>query len=229
MSETIERSVSEPTVTKLQPTKRDPTRVMIRVDGAVKATLPRPVVETLGIAVGLAWTEAVEARVAEAVDRDKAERYALNALGRRALSGGELAERIRRRGHGAAVAEAVVQAMRDKRFLDDEAYGRAVIRAERARRPAGSRLLRQKLVQKRLDRSLIDRLIAELEAEQDPVAEARCLVEARLRQPSVQRLDPAARQRRLYAQLARRGFDPDTIRQAMRGTSDDDGPDPFDA
>jgi len=207
--------VSEPIVTKLQPTKRDPARVMIRVAGAVRATLPRSVVERLGIAVETPWTDALEARVAEAVDRDKAERYAINALGRRALSSGELAERIRRRGHGSAVAEAVVAKMVERRFVDDEAYGRAVIRAERARRPAGPRLLRQKLIHKRLDRSLVDRLIAEIEAEQDHVAEARRLVESRLRQASVQRLDPVVRRRRLWNQLARRGFAPDAIEAAL--------------
>lgn len=219
--------MTEPTVTKLQPTKRDPGRVMIRVDGAVKATLPREVVERLGVAVGDVWSEAAAGRVAEAVDADKAQRYALNALGRRALSAGELADRIRRRGHAPQVAEAVVREMVDKRFIDDEAYGRSVIRAERSRRPAGPRLLRQKLMQKRLERSLIDRLIREVEAEQDAVADARRLVESRLRAPSFQRLDAATRQRRLWAQLARRGFDSDAIRAAMRGVDDEE--EPFDA
>lgn len=214
----------ESTVTKLQPTKRDPGRVMIRVDGAVKATLPREVVDRLGIAVGTRWTEAAAERVAEAVDADKARRYAINALGRRALSAGELADRIRRRGHSSEVAAAVVGEMVDKRFIDDEAYGRSVIRAERSRRPAGPRLLRQKLMQKRLDRSLIDQLIRELEAEQDPVADARRLVDSRLRAPTFQRLDPAARQRRLWSQLARRGFAPETIRAAMEGLGDADEP-----
>jgi len=207
--------LTEPTVAKLQPTRRDPGRVMIRVAGAVKATLPREVVDRLGISVGDPWTDALEARVAEAADADKARRYALNALGRRALSAGELAERIRRRGHPPHVAADVVQEMVDKRFIDDEAYGRSVIRSERSRRPAGPRLLRQKLMHKRLDRALIDRLLRELQAEQDPVADARRLLDARLRAPSFQRLDPATRQRRLWSQLARRGFDPDTIRAAM--------------
>ena len=210
------------TVTALKPTQRDPTRVMVRLGKRVAATLPREVVADLDIEVGTPWTENLAARIAEAVDFDKALRYCLNALGRRALSSGELVDRMRRRGHGGDVADAVVERLRERRLIDDRAYGESVIRAERARKPVASRFLRAKLRQKRLPAELVDELVRESEGGQDDVAEARKLAEARLRSPTLRKAEAQARRRRLWGILARRGFDSDVIRQALAGLLDED-------
>ena len=208
------------TVTRLQPTKRDPARVMIRVGAKVAATLPRSAVDELGIAAGTPWTPALAAAVAEAVDADKARRYALNALGRRALSRGELVERIRRRGHGDEVARRVVDDLGSRGLVDDLAYARAVIRSERARKPAGPALLRAKLMHKRVDRQTIDAAIAEADDGYDQVEAARQLIERRLRTTAMRRADPPTRQRRLWALLARRGFSVDIIRAAIKAMAE---------
>jgi regulatory protein len=202
-------------VTKLQPTKRDPNRVMIRVDGKVVATLPRDVIESLGVMVDTEWTASLAERVDVAVDADKARKYAMNALGRRALSCGELADRIKRRGHSQAVADRVVEELIERGYLDDLAYARAVIRSERARKPAGPSLLRAKLFKKRVGRSVIDRAIAEADADYDQIDAARALAERRLRTAAMQKADAETRKRRLWGLLARRGFNVDTIRSAM--------------
>ncbi len=202
-------------VESLRPTKRDPLRVMVRVGGRVVGTLPRDAVERLGIAIGTPWSDELAGALAQAVSADKARRYALNALGRRMLSCGELAERMRRRAYEPAVVESVIGQLVERGVLDDEAYGRAVIRAERERKPAGGRLLRHKLFQKKLPRELVDRLIAEAEADHDAPAALRALLERRLQTTAMQKLEPAVRRRRLWGLAARRGFNPDDIRAAM--------------
>lgn len=202
-------------VTKLQPTRRDPNRVMIRVEGKVVATLPRQVIDELGISVDIEWTESIAGRVDVAVDSDKARKYAMNALGRRALSCGELADRIKRRGHSQIVADRVVEELLERGYLDDLAYARAVIRSERARKPAGPALLRAKLFKKRVGRSVIDRAIAKADADYDEIGAAKALAERRLRTAAMQKADPETRKRRLWGLLARRGFNVDTIRAAM--------------
>lgn len=214
------------TITRITPTKRDPLRLTLRAGGRVVATLPRDQVEALGLAVGLAWTDELARRIGPAVDCDKAWRYAVRALGRRALSRGELIDRLRRRGHEAKTAEQVVDRLTDKGWLDDAAYGRSVIQAERARKPAGARLLRHKLAAKRVPRDVAERLVDEAEKDHDPVAAARSFAEQRLRSATLQRADAQARKRRLWGQLARRGFDAHTIRQALQPLlgDDQDGP-----
>jgi len=174
-------------------------------------------VTELDLAVGQPWNQTVEARIAEAVDYDKAYRYACNALARRPFSAGEMTDRITRRGHSDTAAASVVEALTERGFLDDLQYARAVVRSESSRKPAGSRLLRAKLIQKKVPAPLIQQVLAERTAEDDhdPVADARRLVEAKNRLSSFRKLDPQKQKQRLWALLARRGFEVDTIRSAI--------------
>jgi regulatory protein len=205
-----------------QPTQRDPMRVMLRVGGKVMATLPRASAEDVGAVAGAIWTGDLAERVAAAVDADKATRYALRALERRALSSGELRDRMQRRGHGEAAVEQTLSYLLERRYIDDQAYAESVIRSLRSRKPAGPRLLRHKLYQKRLPAAVIDRALAEAADADGDVEQARAYAASRLKLPSVQRLDARTRQRRLWSALARRGFDTQVIRAALTHLLDED-------
>ncbi len=221
-------------ITAIRPTQRDVNRATVRVGspgraGKVVATLNQSAVQALGLKVGMPWDEALAERVAEAKTSDKAFRDASNRLARRAMSRGMLDEKLRGLGHDEAVRAEALERLEKLGLLDDEGFGRALIREATRSRPAGPRLLRQKLFQKRLNAKLIDRLIAEHEAAQqardDPDAEA---VEfAVKRAATLRRFDAATRRRRLYGQLARRGFNSDTIERAMNAAlrEVDDGSD----
>jgi regulatory protein len=205
----------QPTITRLTPIRRDPSRLTVRAGGRAVATLGREQIEAMGLTVGMAWTEALAARVASAAEHDKARRYAARALGRRALSRGELIDRMRRRGHDESTATGVADELEANGWLDDRAYGRMVIDSERSRKPAGAALLRHKLAHKRVPRRLAEQLIDQAEQNYDAVAEARSLAERRLATASLQRCDRVAKRRRLWGLLARRGFCPQVIREAL--------------
>ncbi len=205
----------QPRITAIKPTQRDPARMSIRAGGKYIGTMSHRRIVELDLTVGMAWTDDLADRVTAMLGADKATRYAMNALNQRMFSTGELIDRLRRRGYEAAVIDEVVEKMTERGFLDDQAYGRSVIRAERSRKPAGPRLLRYKLIRKKLPRELIDRLIDEAEQDHDGAESARQLAEQRLQTVTMQKLEPAVRRRRLYGLLARRGFSPDDIRSAM--------------
>lgn len=205
-----------PTITAIQSSSRDPLRCRVKTGREVVARLSRDSVERLGLTVGVTWDEALAARVRSAEQRDAARRDALKLLRRRAIGSAELAERLKSKGHGEDPVRGVVARLVEQGLLDDEQYGRLVIRAEMARKPTGRRLLQQKLYRKRLPRDLIERLVDESGKSTDAVADARKLIEKKMRGPTLQRCDPLTRKRRLWSALARRGFDPDTINAAMR-------------
>ncbi len=223
------------TITAIRPTQRDPNRATVRVGrtradgspskGRVVATLNQREIEALGLSVGLRWDDALAERVAVAATEDKAFRAAMNRLARRAMSTGMIRQKLRELGHDAEVSQRVLDRLDRLGLLDDEAFGRALIREATRSKPAGPRLLRQKLFQKKLDAALIDRLLEEHDAEQrqreDPDAEA--IAFAVKRAASLERFDPVTRKRRLYGQLARRGFGPDTIQRALAVALEGDG------
>ncbi|MBI1369445.1 MAG: hypothetical protein GC162_12425 [Planctomycetes bacterium] len=218
---------STPIITSIKPLKGDPLRCVVRVGKEKVATLKIEHLGELGIRVGDVWDEATAARVGRVAMTDEARRKALSLINRRDYSSGELANKLRQKGYESAVIEPLVADLLAKRYLDDEAYGRSAIASIRARKPAGRRLIEQKLMLKRLPRKLIEKLVREAEGEHDAVGEARRLAEQRLKSAALRRCEPAKRRQRVWSLLARRGFDPGVIAQAMRGLSglsDEDEP-----
>jgi len=142
-------------VTAVRPTARDPARVTVRVGGRVAATLPAARAQAAGAVVGAAWTAALAARVADAAGADKAYRQALHRLGRRAMSRRELDRKLERLGHPSGARAEALDRLTGLGYLDDAAYGRSLLRELTLRKPAGPRLLRQKLYEKGLARELI--------------------------------------------------------------------------
>lgn len=220
-------------ILELRPTQRDANRATVRVGlpvrkadgtkrkGRVVATLSSRAIADLGLHVGQVWTEALALEVEVGVGFDKAMRAAMNRLSRRAMSGQMVRDKLRMLGHEAVVVAAVLERLADLDLLDDERFGRALIREVMARKPAGGALLKQKLYQKGIRGSLADRLVSEATSDSDAQRDAAEAF-ARERAASMARLDAATRRRRLYGQLARRGFDLDTIRYAMQAVGRDD-------
>jgi len=209
-----------PVVDALKPMKRTPGRVSVCVDGRHKVTLPIETVQDLGIRKGIAWTSELEALVERAATHDKARRSALAALNRRALARGELVDRLMRKDFSESIAIEVADRMVEAGFVNDEEYGRAVLRELTRAKPAGPMLMRRRLFQKRIGRDLADRLIDEFLNRREPgdggdhderSDEIERFVRNRLR--SMVKLEPTVRARRIYGLLARRGFDPQTCRE----------------
>ncbi len=200
-------------VTALTPTKRDPSRISIKVDGKYVGTVSDSQVIELGIAVGTDWHDELADRVVGAAAFSKALNQAMNSLGRRMLSTEQVRRKLRDKGHEPNVIARVIERLTEVGLLDDEAFGRALVNDQMKRKPAGPALLKSKLYEKGVERSLIDRLVAEACEQADLVDDAVRLAVSKLR--SMARLDDATRKRRLWGALARRGFDADTIRQAV--------------
>jgi regulatory protein len=208
-------------ITAIKPTSHDAQRFTVRAGGEVVATLAESSVRALGLWVGMAWTGDLAERVRAAALNDKVRRDAMRLLNRRPLGRGMLIERLIGRGYPRKDIDDVVEDLAWRGLVDDQAFARLVIRAELGRKPAGRRLLRHKLMQKKLAPELIDRLLDEELGERDPVSEARALAERRMATAAMQRLDPRKRQQRLWNLLARRGFELETIRDAMNGLLDE--------
>lgn len=211
-----------PRITALKPTKRDPDRVSVHVDGRAAATLHVRSVSELGLTVGQSCDAALLARLQQAAGVDKAVQQSLRRLSSRMLSRGQLDRKLRELGHDEAARAGAIERLERVGLLDDRAYAEALVRQLKRRRPAGPRLLRQKLYEKQIDPKLIDAVLA---AERDAGGDAAAALElARTRLRQLGRLDPPARKRRVYALLARRGFEADAIDDALSRLNFSDPP-----
>ncbi len=150
--------------------------------------------------------------------------WAVRLLAVRAYGSGELRRRLTRdREISADDAAAAVERLQSLGVLDDYRY--AIQRAHSYAQRSGMsrRRIAQELARRGLDRSIVDRVIAELKAEAaeggtDDEAEA-ALAAAAKRVRAMSGLDPATRKRRLSAFLSRRGFGYSDISAALRKLS----------
>jgi regulatory protein len=138
----------------------------------------------------------------------------------------DLARRLKDKGFAPATIEGVLGRLADVGLVDDAEYARAWLAGRRGRRPSGWRRLESELRAKGVAADDIARARAMLEEREgavDEVAAARkAVAAAELRMAA---LDPRVRRGRLWGLLARRGFTPDVIREAL-GIPEATAPDP---
>lgn len=189
------------------------------------ATLRAADIDAIGLAIGNPWTPKLAQAVRVELAAGKARKAAMNLLGRRAYSKGELIDRLQRKGHDTLIAQRIADEMAADQWIDDAAYGRAIIHEISRSKPAGHQLLVSKLQARKLDPELAERIAREAVAGGDPLNEALKL--ARQRFQAMQALPAATARRRLAGLLARRGFDEEVVAAALArlGVGDDDAQD----
>jgi regulatory protein len=151
---------------------------------------------------------------------EQARQLCLDALERRMRTRKQLAQFLTRKRVPVEVATAVLDRLQEVGLINDEAYARAFVASRQRTRPRGSRGLSSELWAKGVPPEVIDRVLEETEAAEDPIEAARRAVQAKLRQLSGK---PAAEIRRKVEQfLLRRGFSYDTAREVLRELPEDE-------
>ena len=150
--------------------------------------------------------------------------YALWLLGRQAYSAAELERRLRRRQLSATESARVVARLQELHLLDDARYAEAYVHARRHAR--GVAALRHELRRKGVAEHHVESALGEAGAA-DQVAVAAELLEAQAWRFADAGDDDPARARRGRARagafLARRGFAPDVVHEALERAWPDDG------
>lgn len=202
MAEDTER----PMAIGLAVSRRAPGQVEVRTGGRVVGTLTVASVTALGLRGGEACTPELIQRVEHRMALERAYKAAGDALARRALTSRALRERLLRRGFDELVVEEVLGALAREGLVNDAAVARELVRETVAHGGAGSPLLETKLASRGVAGDVAKRVIEEELRERNLADDALTLARQRLATlPSG--LAPQAKLRRIYAYLARRGFD----------------------
>jgi regulatory protein len=206
-------------VTALRPTKRDPDRIAVDLDGSFAFVLPAQLVAEERIDVG-GWLDADRVNaLLESDQASQATEAALVFLGYRPRSEKEVRDRLRRGGYEQDAIDRAIARLHEWRYLDDADFARRWVENRTAHRPRGKRLLQQELRNKGIDNETAREVIDD--ADLDEIAAAESL--ARRRLPSYAGHDLPAVRRRLGAYLARRGYGYDVVRVALeRALGEDD-------
>ena len=141
---------------------------------------------------------------------------ALKLLERTRRTRRDLERRLKEKDFDAATIATTLDRLTEVGLIDDVEYARAWLAGRWGRKPSGWRRLVQELRAKGISEEDAERareLLSERGSAPDEVGSAAKLVaQARKRYA---RLEPQAQRQRLYALLARRGYDSDVIRRAL--------------
>jgi regulatory protein len=203
-----------PLITAITPAPRHPGRFTLLVDGKSYATLSLDSIERLGLVVG-GSVAGLEERVGHEAARLKVYDRALNMLAFRARSSAELARSLVRKGEPKELVDLAVARLQEQGLLDDAAFAQSFTRAKVLGAQQSKRRVQQELARKGVARAVTDAAITTVFEEEG--VDQREVVEqaARKRLRLLAKLEPTVRRRRLYAFLARRGYDGEDIRRAM--------------
>ncbi len=203
-------------ITDIIPSTRKSGRFDVVIDGRRHVRLSIEAIERLKLASGVELNDAT----ARAIDRETAllATYdrALDMLAMRARSAAELRRLLVRKGEPAEFVDVAVARLLAAGILDDAEFARQFARGK----VLGAGYSRGRLLQELRRRGVSrDVAVAAIEAvfSEERLDEAASIERvARKKLQSLRRLDAPTQRRRLYAFLARRGFDSDDIVGVMR-------------
>ncbi len=209
-------------ITDIKPQKRDSERRSLFVDNEFLCGVDEEIVTILGLKVG---QEIDKKRIKEILYKEevkKAKDYAFKLLSYRPRSIRELQDRLKKKDYSSKVTSEVVKNLKRLKFLNDKEFARMWVESRIKTRPMGRYRLYQELIQKGIDRDLIEKTLSNYQEEEE-IELAKELAQRKLKK-SYRNLDNLTAKRRLYGFLQRRGFSYDTIQEVMeelRGVEND--------
>lgn len=218
---------SSGTITAVRTQQRDPDRVSVFLDDVFAFGLDQQIILDRGLHTGQQLTDTESGALIALDETARATAAALQFLGYRPRSEGEIQRRLRQRGFAGDAIEATIAKLRDWRYVDDGDFAERWIENRLEHRPRSARLLAQELRQKGVDAATAAEAIDA--AAIDEVAGATSLAADKLRK--LASLPEDVRTRRVSAFLARRGYGFGVIRAALANLDadpegEDSGDDP---
>ena len=202
-------------ITEISPSGRREGRFDVMVDGKRAVILSADGVQRLGLHTGDEYSEVVATRVSAEAEGLRVFDRGLAMLASRARSARELRLGLLRKREPEPLVDAAVARLLVTGALNDELFARQFVRSRITRAGFSKRRLQAELARRGVERSAVDAAIAEVREEEqiDPAETLQRLAARKLR--TMSKLDEATRRRRLYAFLARRGYESHEIREAL--------------
>jgi regulatory protein len=153
---------------------------------------------------------------ASPVSPEKAKEYAFLLLKFRLRSEKELLQRLKQKGFSGELCQDTVNFLKEKKFIDERVFAKGWV-SSRLKRPFGLRRIKQELVQKGLDKEVIQETFAQAREDYDEGSVIRLLAEKRF--SKLKGIEPLKAKQRVYAYLIRRGFSPDLVGDVVKKLS----------
>lgn len=182
--------------------------------GRIVASLSARGVELLGLAPGLAYTPELQERIAGRVVYERARRAAVGWVTRRPLTRAAVGKRLARFALPPTDHAGLLDELESLGLIDDAAYAARAAESRVRREPIAREALADAIARRGVPPPTAAAAARDALHDHDPAADAKALAAKRARTlpPG---LSVVAKQRRLFAYLARRGYDEETATAAV--------------
>lgn len=216
MSDVDLNGINDPlVVSELSETQNRSGRFRVAINGVTLGDLTLDFVAGAGVREGRILDRLQAVEILNAVDRTAVLDKALDLLAVRARSSRDLSIRLRRAGARDPDISWVVSRLESQGFVDDAAYARGVARAKALGGGVSRRkvitVLRQKGITADVAAEAMDATLADVNLDEYGAA----LAAAQKRVRALSSIEPAKQRQRLYAFLARRGYESDVVRRVV--------------
>jgi regulatory protein len=204
------------TITAIDAHPRRAGRFDVLIDDQPAATLSADVISRLGLRLGMEVDEPLGRAIATEHERVRVYDRAVASLAARGRASVELRRLLVRKGEPVALVDHAVQRLVDEGLLDDAQFARQFTRAKAVGAGMPRRRIERELAMRGVARDVAAESISDVIAEEgvDESASIQRVAERKVR--TMARLDPVVQRRRLYAFLARRGYDPGAIAAVVK-------------
>lgn len=185
-------------ITALTRQKKNPKRINVFLDGEFAFGLAE--FTAVYLKIGQELTDADIAKLQSADDLEKARESALGFIEYRPRSIQEVRKNLQGKEFNDAVIEQVINRLLDVGLLDDSLFAKYWVDQRETFKPRSQMALRQELMQKGVDRTIIDKAVALV----DETAAAQRLAEKQAGRYA--NLEEAEFKKKLMSYLQRRGF-----------------------
>ena len=192
-------------ITALTRQKKNPKRINVFLDGEFAFGLAE--ITAVYLKIGQELSDRDIAKLQSADDVEKARESALGYIEYRPRSIREVRKNLHDKGYDEIVVNQVIDRFLDVGLLDDMAFAKYWVDQRETFKPRSQMALRQELMQKGVDRTIIDNAVADV----DESAAAQRL--AQKQSSRYVNLDEAAFRKKLMGYLQRRGFNYGIIKE----------------
>lgn len=203
-------------ITAISSSPRRNGRFDVVINGSVAATLSIETIERLQLKVGAPVDERLDAVLQREAALVATYDRALNMLALRARSAAELRRLLLKKKEPADLVDPTIERLLRAGFLDDGSFARQFARSKLLGAGLSRRRVQQELARRGVARDVAESALADVVSEEHVDEEDGLQRVAKKKLKSLERLEPAVQRRRLYAFLARRGYDSDDIARTLR-------------
>lgn len=193
----------------------------VRLDGGERFYINKMVVEEFSLREGLELSSSALEQIKGADVLRKAKKRGLYLLGERSMCKGELLSKLTRT-YGAEIAAEAVEYADGLGYINDEEYAPRLAEYLVKRKRWGLRRVRQEMLRRGLDRTLVENVLADMDAEELD-EELIALIEKKY----YAKIGSYDDRRRTIAALMRRGYGYASIKRCIERLLEDEESDDF--